>query len=245
MGENPQLEDGHTRIANELLEALSRQRLTVSEWRVLMVVLRKTYGWSKKDDWIPLSQIKEVCGMDKPHISRSLRLLAMRNIVTPRGNKIGINKFWSQWKKLPHGVTNHSVTPQGNGVTPRGNKSLPHGAPQKKRKQLLQKQPSSTKKGRNASVDVLLNVMRECFGNLDDSEKQNRRYAWLLIQKAMKAKPESTEQEAAAACVALMRAAKGHDWWGSRLTRVQDVYRNASKIANALRESSSNVAFIS
>jgi len=151
MTENPEVKDGYTPIANELMEAFSRLSLTQYEFRVLIVVLRKTYGWSKKEDCLSLSQISEISGIKKPHVSRALTLLRQRNIVTPRGNKIGLNKYWSQWKELPNGVTNHSALPNGvTGVTPRGNKSLPNGAPQKKEnnitKTILRPAPRTAKK---------------------------------------------------------------------------------------------------
>ena len=136
MNENPQKEDGHVGIANELVEALSRTNLTAYESRVLWCIFRKTYGWNKKEDWISLSQISLMTGMHKSHASRAKKLLILRNMVTPRGNKLAFNKFYSQWKELPHGVNNHSkaekVTPRGNlPPAPRGNLGVPHGALQK------------------------------------------------------------------------------------------------------------------
>lgn len=86
-----------------------------------------------------------------------------------------------------------------------------------------------------------MKTMKECFGPLDGSEKDNRRYAWLLIQQAMKNRPGSTEDEAAAGCVALIRAAQQHSWWATRITRVQDIFKNSHKIINALRSDKKRV----
>jgi phage replication O-like protein O len=126
------MEENFTRIANEILEALARTNLTAHEWRVVWCILRKTYGFQKKEDWIAVGQISEMTGLHKAHVSRAKKLLHLRNIVTPRGNKIGFNKYSNTWKELPHGVNDHSksktVTPSGNTVTPRGISELPHGA---------------------------------------------------------------------------------------------------------------------
>lgn len=129
---SPQLEDGFLKLANETVEALSRTNLSPYEWRFLMVLFRKTYGWDKKDDWIALSQIVAMTGMHKSHVSRAKRLLILRNIVTPRGNKLAFNKYHTQWRELPHGVNNHAkknVTPRGNlPPAPLGNLGVPRGA---------------------------------------------------------------------------------------------------------------------
>ena len=60
---SPQLEDGYTQISNELLEALCWMNLSPYEWRVLLWILRKTYGWKKKTDWISLSQFSKETGL--------------------------------------------------------------------------------------------------------------------------------------------------------------------------------------
>ena len=45
---SPQVEDGHTRIANELLEAMCRAGFSARQWAVVMAVVRKTYGYGKR-----------------------------------------------------------------------------------------------------------------------------------------------------------------------------------------------------
>lgn len=109
-------------LANETVEALSRTNLSPYEWRFLMVLFRKTYGWAKKDDWISLSQIVEMTGMHKAHVSRAKKKLLARNIVTQTGNRIAFNKYHTQWRELPNLVT---VTQTGNKVTSSGNEGTP------------------------------------------------------------------------------------------------------------------------
>jgi phage replication O-like protein O len=57
-GANPQLEDGYTQIANEIIEAIYNINLNSYENRVLWFVLRMTYGWKQKSDTISLSQFE-------------------------------------------------------------------------------------------------------------------------------------------------------------------------------------------
>ena len=64
---SPQLENGHTRLANEIMEALCRFRIPGVERQVLDAIIRKTYGWHKKKDAISLSQFVEMTGVTKAH----------------------------------------------------------------------------------------------------------------------------------------------------------------------------------
>lgn len=93
-------------------------------------------------------------------------------------------------------------------------------------------------KGPHPAVCAILTAMRECFGDLDDSEARNRQYAWHLFRKARKLRPESSADEATAACVSLIRAASLHEFWGARITKVENIYKNAKRITQDLRAQS-------
>lgn len=99
---SPQLEDGYIRVANELFDAILRAKLKYSTQTVLLVVLRKTYGYGKKEDDMSASQIGELCGMSRQHVTTALNELADMNIISKRpgvyGAIVGINKDYSQWK---------------------------------------------------------------------------------------------------------------------------------------------------
>jgi phage replication O-like protein O len=161
------MDENYTRISNEIMEALSRVNLTAHEWRVVWCVLRKTYGFQKKEDWIAVSQISEMTGLHKAHISRAKKLLHLRNIVTPRGNKIGFNKYNNTWKELPHGVNDHSkgksVTPRDTKVTPRGISELPHGADTKETitKETIQKKVPKEENDERTGVSFKEILVRE------------------------------------------------------------------------------------
>ena len=96
----PQLEDGHTRIANEILEHLARAHLSPNQWRVLLCIVRKTYGYHKKVDYIANSQIVEATGLCKAVVSRSLHKLNDMSIIHRKGKLLGFQKDWEQWQKL-------------------------------------------------------------------------------------------------------------------------------------------------
>jgi phage replication O-like protein O len=94
--DNIKLSNGYTKIANEILEKLSRTKMGGSSWMVLMAIFRKTYGYNKKKDWISYKQLEEITGLKKPNISRSIKILSKMGIVikSDNGNKviIGISK---------------------------------------------------------------------------------------------------------------------------------------------------------
>jgi phage replication O-like protein O len=99
----PQVEDGHTRIANELFEAILRFGLTAREWAVIMTIIRKTYGYNKKQDDISASQIGALCGLARPHVTATLKKLETKKMIHKRagtyGSVIGIQKRYTCWAK--------------------------------------------------------------------------------------------------------------------------------------------------
>ena len=62
---NPQKENGYIAIATEIMEQLIQLSLSGSEWQVLLAVLRQTWGWQKKQDWISLTQFERLTKL--PH----------------------------------------------------------------------------------------------------------------------------------------------------------------------------------
>ncbi len=103
------LDDGFTRIANELLEA----------------VMRKTYGFNKKSDWVSNEQLSELTGILPHKCSAAKSVLVKRGILTQTGRVIGINKTVSEWSSLP--VKGKEKKPYLKKVTlpESGKKSLP------------------------------------------------------------------------------------------------------------------------
>lgn len=118
---SPQCEDGYTKIANELLDALCNIRIPGEAMQVFLVIMRKTYGYNKKTDAIALSQFAFMTGLAKPHIIRAIDKLKAMNIIfaAKKGNELcvsyEINKDFSLWMPLPKKGT--SVAQKGNKVT--------------------------------------------------------------------------------------------------------------------------------
>ncbi|HDH1361902.1 TPA: replication protein [Klebsiella quasipneumoniae subsp. similipneumoniae] len=95
------LDDGFTRIANELLEAVMHAGLSQHQLLVFMAIMRKTYGFNKKSDWVSNEQISVLTGILPHKCSAAKSTLVKRGILTQTGRVIGINKAVSEWSSLP------------------------------------------------------------------------------------------------------------------------------------------------
>ena len=103
-GANPQAEEGHVDIANEIAEALARINLFAYESRILWVIWRQTYGWHKKLDRISVTQFQKKTGLDRRNLARTLDRLVNRKIVVKIDNTFittyGFQKDYSKWKTV-------------------------------------------------------------------------------------------------------------------------------------------------
>ena len=77
-----------TPIYNEILEKLGISRISGQEYRVILVVIRQTFGWQdpktthrKTSDWISYSQFEEKTGMDHSNVGKILRRLIEKKIL--------------------------------------------------------------------------------------------------------------------------------------------------------------------
>ncbi|AKA17334.1 hypothetical protein VU14_10870 [Aeromonas hydrophila] len=120
------LDDGYTRIANELYEALIGADLTKHQFKVVLAVIRKTYGFNQTHDRITNGQIAEMTGLPETRVCTAKNQLLEMGILVNKGRKIGPNKVLSEWdfdaprnrEKLPEtGYKNFPET--GNRVSPK------------------------------------------------------------------------------------------------------------------------------
>jgi phage replication O-like protein O len=108
---NPQAEDGHVDLANEIVEQFCRYRISGEEWLVLWSIIRKTYGWKKKQDRISLSQLSQMTGMKRQTVLRAINKLSSKKIIgVIKNDDSGINiysfnKHFDQWEPLSKKIT--------------------------------------------------------------------------------------------------------------------------------------------
>lgn len=160
---NPQKENGHIPIANEIAEWLAYYRLSGQEYQVLWVIWRKTWGWHKKEDWIALSQFFDLTKMKKPSIIKALNKLNYKNIISKMANDNGIlyrfNKDYSSWKPLAKRLI---VSNLANGVSKKANKSLAKRLPTKDnytKDTITKDNPAATAAGKE--INEIISLFKE------------------------------------------------------------------------------------
>lgn len=113
---NPQKENGFTPIANEILERLVNIPLLGSEFQILFFIIRKTYGYRKKEDRISLTQFEKGTGLSRPTVVKTLKNLMARNMIV----KIYLpdeNKGYSFIKDHEKWVVNTHLLVKGKWIT--------------------------------------------------------------------------------------------------------------------------------
>ncbi len=103
---NPQKENGYTPISNELLDAIYGHKFTAPQMAIIFFILRKTYGYNKKEDGISISQFEQNIPYSRSSIIRNLVALQLVVVVllVKKGNSktssnvYRINKNYNQWQ---------------------------------------------------------------------------------------------------------------------------------------------------
>ena len=127
-----QTDNGFVQIHPAILELLARQTLSGREFRCLMFLFRKTYGYHKKEDRISLSQWEQGTGIPRTRVGAVLAELAEKKIITKTDNGANRPATWSFNKYFETWQTDETVTPKGDSlncdneqnVTPTGDKTV-------------------------------------------------------------------------------------------------------------------------
>ena len=156
---SPQIENGYTKIANEIIDALVSHRLSGQEYQVTLYIIRKTYGFQKKCDYISMGQIAKATGIVRSKICKILKSLYAKNVVgvVQKDNSVVqkdntllnclyFSKDYELWKTLPKkaGVVQKdnskcgTIVPQG--VVQKGNKGVVQKGTHKRKKETLTKE---------------------------------------------------------------------------------------------------------
>jgi len=106
-------------IPNELIDSMIKSCFTASEFKIVLIVIRKTYGWRKEKVRLSFSQLSFLTQVSMRHAKRAVKKLIKDNVILneKRHNKnlLGINgKFndWRLWKtqECPDEIVTRKVT---------------------------------------------------------------------------------------------------------------------------------------
>lgn len=117
-GAKIQTENGFVKIHPKILDLLAAADLTSSEFRCVMFVLRKTYGWGKKEDAISYGQIAEATGLSRRGVINSMKALMEKRVLSASDPKLGrngcrvysFNKYFEEWNGVVNGEQSFTIS---------------------------------------------------------------------------------------------------------------------------------------
>jgi len=76
-----QVENGYTRIAHPILEALALAPFNAAQLKVLLALIRETYGWQQKDAALSYARLEAATGLHRDTVRHALRSLIREGVV--------------------------------------------------------------------------------------------------------------------------------------------------------------------
>lgn len=100
-------------IPEKIFEALSRLVMGAKEWRILMIILSRTFGSGESSAAVTLDEFVELTKIKKPHVCHAISNLEDRNVINKTSFKsttiYSLQEDSSRWRsilsiKLPNGL---------------------------------------------------------------------------------------------------------------------------------------------
>ena len=96
--------------------------LGMAELKVLMVIMRKTFGWHKIRDRISLSQLQKVTGLERTHVVKGVKSLVEKGLITKL--VVGLKGFQDTYYELVVAEDSNNFTQCRNNTPPSVVKTL-------------------------------------------------------------------------------------------------------------------------
>lgn len=133
------------------MDALISHRISGQEFQIVLFIIRKTYGFNKKCDFISMGQIAKATGINRPQVCKLLSSLYRKNILgviqkdntviqkdnTPP-NCLYFQKDWEKWQVLYKKITRCTKTQHP--VIQNDNKGVVQNDTHKRKKETLTKE---------------------------------------------------------------------------------------------------------
>jgi len=170
-------EDGFMRVANELTDNLLMADLTARQLKVMLAIMRKTYGFNKPMDRLTNTQIAAMTGIHHTHVCVAKRQLLDRGFLIGSGQRIGINKHVSMWDmKAISQVSKTLATSSNETLAKSANTHLPTQLNTKDNIQKTERQdPPKSPRGESSLAQEVMDYFNQLTGSrcssLDNFEK--------------------------------------------------------------------------
>ena len=93
---SPQREDGTRQINNEVFENLIKANLSGGEFKIVLFIIHKSWGFNKETDRISLTQFQRGTSLTRPAVVKSIKKLEARKIIVVNRGLLGNNRLLGQ-----------------------------------------------------------------------------------------------------------------------------------------------------
>ncbi len=100
---NPQAENGHRRINNDVYHALSMYPFTLAELRVVLTAIDRTWGWDLKSAPISLNKFMAATNLSRQGVVKAVKGLTAKKVLlvkhgkAPKQSEYLFNKHFDTW----------------------------------------------------------------------------------------------------------------------------------------------------
>ncbi len=187
---SPQTENGYTKIANELLEQLVKTAILGSEYQIVFFIIRKTYGFNKKEDRISLTQFQKNTNLSRATIVKGLKNLVLMNLLVKTAiPTYKLNKDWETWVVKTAKLVKHNDIASIDRLTNIGIDGYTH----KRNKEIIQNKLAAKPLD---EVNLIINLFQTINPGINYANLTNRKAAEWLISKYGFEKASSTAEYA-------------------------------------------------
>lgn len=100
----PQLEDGFTQVAHEILDAICQFNFNGAQFRIIIKIWRLTYGYKRKDHDFAIPYLQKRTRLSESTVKRELSalikakvLLVTKEATKTTARRLAFNKHYEQW----------------------------------------------------------------------------------------------------------------------------------------------------
>lgn len=167
---NVQCENGYLRIANELFDVILKSNFSLRELKVILTIIRFTYGFNRKEAEVSIRFISQATGIRFQHIAKAIDKLIAKNVLIingtanhKQGRTLSLNKDYDTWSLNCHSFGNSSQ--KGDGCVP---KKVTVRVPKKVTKKIQHKIQHKDRERENTlendKMDIVTDIMIRSYG---------------------------------------------------------------------------------